>query len=243
MDQNLMIENKLSDNLNHNDAGIWICECSGISISPCLLMQALCSESYPQPATATWNKDGLPPKPFQKTRTIPLLYGKCSRPLQKPGSLHLFSIQSPVAPAFEQSSQLQEWQFPINIRAIIVLFDQRHNRPGAETFFEQVLGKITPTASVNNHTLAWVKAQQLPFVVAAANENATPQDETRFRQRYQLPANIPIISGPALSDERLKANNAGLFQFLFSGQRVSFAREYAQHILEILNPLIEEKSD
>jgi hypothetical protein len=244
MDQNQTLENKTPIHPNQNDAGIWICECSGISISPCLLIQALCSDPYPQVISATWKGDGQPPKAFQKTGTIPLIYGQCNRPFNKAGTLHLFSIQTPVAVAFEQFSHLQDWSFPAQIQAIVALFDQRHDKSNSAFSLKSLFSKDTINMPVRNRTMEWIKTQHLPYIAAFADEDLKRQDETKFRQRYDLPASIPVLSGPSPRDERLKTASSGAaLQFLFFGQKVGFVKEYAHHILEILDPLIEGKNE
>jgi hypothetical protein len=245
-----MAQNSEIDISHGNDAGIWVCEATGISISPCLFIQAICSERFPVFTSARWAQTGSVHKSFQKSGTLPLLYGEGGRVRPHENFIHLFSIEVPTTCAFEEESHLSDWQFPVEMAGIVVIVDEKYG-DSISSPLNYILSALNLSAP-SNRTLEWVKVQHLPFVIAAMGYDFNPNMETQFRQHYALAAHIPIVSGPALANPKpLKDKRRGMdaqstgnfFETIFSGQRRIFDPEYAKLVLGTLCQLIENKQE
>ena len=65
--------------MHGHDVGVGVCEGSGLSLSPCLFMQAVCPALAPRPLFVKWKQAAIPPKAFKKAGTLPLIYSECGR--------------------------------------------------------------------------------------------------------------------------------------------------------------------
>jgi hypothetical protein len=139
---------------------------------------------------------------------------------------------------------LSDWQFPARMGGVVVTFDKRSDDDATGRLAYRLQSAFNPSAQSKNRTLAWVKAQGLPFVVAAMGYNTGRFAEGRFRRRYGLEPHSPIVTGPSLADEspRDAASPAGRSVVswpLMGGRKVKFAAEYAKQVLSVLCKLIE----
>jgi hypothetical protein len=225
--------------MHGHDVGVWVCEGSGLSLSPCLFMQAVYPDPPPRPLFVKWKQSAALPKSFQRSGALPLIYSECGRIPPWPYHLHLFASQAPSTRSFEQESGLSDWSFTVPLIGIIVIFDQKYDRPPATWSLNQLFNRSkTPKPS---RTLDWVRAQRLPFVVAMLGYDAAPAAEQQFRSRYELAADIPIVRGPTLADNRPRdAETSSMFSSVFEHQKLAFDREYAKTVLGTLYQLNEK---
>lgn len=221
-----------------DDVGVWVCEGSGILISPCLFIQSVCPGQVPLSLSVKWQTAGPPPRSLRKTEAVPLMYGECGRVLHRPGYLHLFSAQVPVTRSFELESVLRDWQFPVRMVGIVVIFDRKSDNTTAYWF----LRAFKPSLQSTNRTLDWAKAQQLAFVIAAMGYSPDRFSEDQFRHRYGLEARVPVVPGPALVDGSRPSlgrrgtqaqAEQGTWSF-FGGRKLRFDPEYAKQVLGTL---------
>jgi hypothetical protein len=212
-----------------NDAGVWICDGSGQLLSPCLLIQAVCSDQFPENISVNWKGSDSAPKSFRKTGNVPLLYGECGFLGQGQNFLHLFSAAAPIARSFEHESNLTDWQFPLRMSGIVVIFDKKSDNRAAGQFIDPFKTSL--------FTLNWVKAQGLPFVVAAVGYDADDPFIVQFRDRFGLSQQTPIITGPSLlndsANEKRSRSERNVFS-LFDSRKLVIKPEYARDILETL---------
>jgi hypothetical protein len=213
-----------------NDAGIWICDGSGQLISPCLWMQAVCPDQFPLSIKVKWQGVFPPPKSFRKSGNIPLIYGECGQIRKTQNYLHLFSAEVPSTRSFENESALKDWALPVRMSGIVVVFDKKSDDASAIQSLDAL--------RISANTLNWVKAQQLPFVIAALGYDAEPSSMDRLRNRYGLSPATLIVCGPSLSDYSPKGNRfqaeRNIFSNLFGGRRLNIDPEYARHVLSVL---------
>jgi hypothetical protein len=216
--------------MHGHDVGIWVCEGSGISLSPVLFMQAVCPEPTPRLLMVKWKSAAVPPKPFHKEGALPLVYSDCGRLPSWPYYLHLFAPQAPITHALEQSSSLHDWQWTVPVSGIIVIFNQKYDRPPSALSFDRLL-KRSQSRQLST-SLAWVQDQHLPYVIAALGYEETPDSLQLFRDHYELTADVPVIPGPALVDGRPRnPETSGMFSSVFAHQQLVIDREYAKAVL------------
>ncbi len=226
------------------DVGIWVCEASGILISPFLFIQAVCPARFPRSVTVKRLPSDSPPRSFRKSEEFSFIYGECGRLPAWQSYLHLFSIAIPAARSFERECVLSGWQFPVRMAGVVVTFDKHSDDDAAGRLAYRLQSAFNPSAQSKNHTLAWVKAQGLPFVVAALGYDAGGFAADQFRRRFGVPPYSPIVTGPALADESPQdAASTGSRSIaswpLLGSRKVRFAAEYARQILGVLCKLIE----
>src|SRR5512136_2968637 len=140
--------------MHGHDVGVWVCEGSGISLSPVLFMQAVCPEPAPRLLLAKWKSAAVPPRPFRKAGALPLVYSECGRLAPWPYHLHLFAPQAPVAQALERTSSLQDWSWTVPVIGIILIFNQKYDRPPSALSFNRLLNRSQ--SSKPNTPLVWV---------------------------------------------------------------------------------------
>ncbi len=227
--------------MHGRDVGVWVCEGSGLALSPCLFMQAMCSDPLPRPLLVKWKQSAPLPKSFSRSRALPLIYSECGRIPPWPYYLHLFASQAPVTHAFEQASGLQDWSFAVPMLGIILIFDKKYDGLPATLSFNRLINRsASPKPS---WPLAWVQAQHLPYVIAALGYEETRAGEEQFRRRYDVAADIPVIPGPALADARQRGaggqsvQTGGMFSSAFEHQKLALDPEYARTMLGALFPL------
>ncbi len=227
-----------------SDVGIWICEASGILISPFLFIQAVCPARFPRSVTVKRQPSDTPPKSFSKAEEFSFIYGECGRLPAWQSHMHLFSIEIPLVHSFEHECNLSDWQFPVRMAGIVVTFDRRSDEDAAGRLVHGLQNVFKPSAPPTNRTLEWVKAQGIPFVVAALGYDTGGFDEDRFRWRFGIPPTSPIVIGPALADEPPRdADAAGgrnvITWPILGGHKVKFATEYGKQVLGVLCKLME----
>ncbi len=226
------------------DVGIWVCEASGILISPFLFIQAVCPARFPRSVTVRRQPSDSPPKSFSKSDEFSFIYGECGRLPAWQSYMHLFSIEIPAVRPFERECGLSDWQFPVRMGGAVVTFDRRSDEDATSRLVRELQGLFKPSALVTNRTLEWVKAQGIPFVVAALGYDTGNFAEDRFRRRFGIPPHSPIVTGPALADEtpREAASSGGRSVVtwpLMGGRRVKFSPNYGKQVLGVLCTLIE----
>ncbi len=224
--------------MHGHDVGVWVCEGSGISLSPVLFMQALCPEPVPRPYLVKWKAATVPPKAFRKDAALPLIYSECGRLPPWPYHLHLFSSQAPVTRVFEQTSDLHDWAWAVPLIGIILIFNQKYDRPPSMLSLDWLFNRSS--SPKRSSPFAWVQDQQLPCIVAALGyEDAA--DIQQLRSRYGLTDDIPVLPGPALADARRQNpdTQSGMFSSVFEHQKLVFDREYARAVLDGLLKQIE----
>jgi len=224
--------------MHGHDAGVWVCEGSGLGLSPTLFLQALCPDPAPRLLQVKWKPAGAPPRPFQ-SGILPLIYSEGGRISPWPYHLHLFSPQAPVSQNFEQTSGLQDWHLRVPVIGIIVIFDKKYDRPPATLSLKPLFNRSK--SAKPNRPLEWVRAQHLPYVVAALDYDDAPTTEQQFRNRYDLATDIPFVRGPALADARHRDDQtSGMFSTVFERQQLVFDREFAKVVLSTLYQLVEK---
>jgi hypothetical protein len=215
--------------MHGHDVGVWVCEGSGISLSPVLFLQALCPEPAPRLLLVKWKAAETPPKPFHKDNALPLVYSDCGHLPPWPYYLHLFAPQAPITQALEQASDLRDWSWTVPVIGIIVIFNQKYDRAPSAFSLDRLLKRSEKPRT----PLAWAQAQQLPCVIAALGYDDTPASIQQFRQHYDLPSEMPVIPGPALVDGRPRNQDSqsSMFSSVFEHQKLAFQRDYAKAVL------------
>ncbi len=218
--------------MHGHDVGVWVCEGSGISLSPVLFMQAVCPEPAPRPLLVKWKAAAVPPKAFRKEGALPLVYSDCGRLPPWPYYVHLFSPQAPIARAVEQTTGLQDWSLAVPVIGMIVIFNEQQDRPPSTLSLSRLIDRSH--SSPLHTTLEWVQAQQVPYVVAALGYDESTTSVEEFCQRHHLAADIPVIAGPNLADTRRRtaSSDSGMFSSLFESQKLGFDRDYARTVLD-----------
>ncbi len=227
--------------MHGHDVGVWVCEGSGISLSPVLFMQAVRPEPAPRLLLVKWKSAAVPPKPFRKDGALPLVYSDCGRLPPWPYYLHLFAPQAPIAQALEQSSSLHDWSWTAPVIGIILIFNQKYDRPPSTLSFNRLINRSELHRP--NTPLAWVQDQHLPCVIAALGYEDTPASVQQFRDHYDLAPDVPVLPGPALADARPRNRDAssGWLSSMFEHQKVAFDQEYAKTVLNGLLQQIERE--
>jgi hypothetical protein len=218
--------------MHGHDVGVWVCEGSGLYLSPVLFMQAVCPESVPRLLLVKWKSAAVPPKAFRKEGALPLVYSECGRLPPWPYHLHLFAPQAPIAQALEETSSLHDWSWAVPVIGIVLIFNQKYDRPPSAISFDRLLKRSqSPKPSIS---LAWAQDQHVPCVIAALGYEGTPASLQQFRQQYDLAPEIPVIPGPALVDGRPRNQDSqsGMFSSVFEHQKLAFDREYAKAVLD-----------
>ena len=168
---------------------------------------------------------------------MPLIYSECGRLPPWPYHLHLFSPQAPIAHAVQQTS-VQDWTWVVPLIGIILIFNQKYDRPPSTLSFNRLINR---SRSTQPHTpFAWVKEQHLPCVIAALGyEDATAVQQ--LRSWYDLGSDIPVLPGPAMADARRQNQDAqsSMFSSVFEHQKLVIDREYARAVLNGLLQQIE----
>ncbi len=219
--------------MHGHDVGVWVCEGSGLYLSPVLFMQALCPDPAPRPLLVKWKPATVPPKAFRKTGALPLIYSECGRLPSWPYYLHLFAPQAPSAHAIEQTTALQDCSWTVPVIGIILIFDQKYDRPPAALSLNRLIDR-TPSAKPIT-PLAWVQNQQVPYVIATLGNEDTSTSLQKFRTQHNLAADVPILPGPALVDARrqtAQGQSSGLLSSVFEHQKLEFDRDYAKAVLD-----------
>jgi len=220
--------------MHGHDAGVWVCEGSGLGLSPTLFLQALCPDPDPRLLLVKWKHTAALPKPFRSTGTLPLVYSEGGNIPPWPYFLHLFTPQAPIAQNFELESGLQDWQLIVPMLGIVVIFDQKYDPQPPLFSWRGLRNSITSTNHKSNRTLRWAQAQHLPIVIAALGYDDMSTTREQLHGRYDITADISIVPGPALSDVRRKASSGGMFSFAFEHQQISLDKEYARHVMAVL---------
>ena len=223
--------------MHGHDVGVWVCEGSGISLSPVLFMQAMCPEPAPRLFLVKWKSAAVPPKAFRKDRALPLIYTECGRLPPWPYHLHLFAPQAPITRAFEQTSGLHDWTWAVPVIGIILIFNQKYDRPPSLLSFNRLINRSQSPKP--NAPLAWAMDQHLPFVIAALGYEDDPVQQ--LRSRYDLAEDVPVLPGPVLADARRQTqdNQSSMFSSVFEHQKLAFDREFARAVLAELLQQIE----
>jgi hypothetical protein len=131
---------------------------------------------------------------------------------------------------------------------VVVIFENRGDDTAPARLAYWFLSAFKPLRQATNRTLEWVKAQQLPFVIAATGYSPARFSEDWFRRRFGLAPRIPIVPGPSLVDGSLlsmdrRDTNAQVGRSILSsivvGRKMSFDSEYAKQVLGALCKVIE----
>ncbi len=233
--------------MHGHDVGVWVCEGSGLSLSPCLFMQAVHPDPAPRPLLVKWKQAVAPPKVFRKAGTLPLIYTECGRIPPWPYHFHLFAPQVPVTRAFEQESGLQDWSLAVPMIGIIVIFDKKYDGPLAALSLNRLISRFKASKPKTNRSLAWVQGQHLPYVIVGLGYDDTPASSQQIRSRYDIAADIPIVPGPALTDVRQRnvkhqsIQTTNMFSSVFGPQQLEFDEDHAKAVLDALCQLVESK--
>jgi len=226
--------------------GIWVCTGNGSIIGPYLFMRSVCVDRQLTTTSARWCGSGRAPTLRGEAGTLPLIRGECTRLSGKNASLHLFSAKVPAVSVLEGQGRLVDWRFPVPLAGILILFDREQDRLGSY----RLLKLIGFAALAGNRTLAWARAQGLPLLVAATGYKRAKFDENSFRDRYALPAEVPVLPGPSVTEGSMEGaadeeeNAAGLaafFQSILRPRKATFHPGYARDLLERLCRMIEQK--
>lgn len=150
--------------------------------------------------------------------------------------LHLFSAKMTEAASIERRSVLADWRFPIRIDGVVVLFDRSEEDDRAHRLFRA----FKPAA---DRTLVWVKAQELPFVVAAMGHEGGGLSARALHEQLALSSGVPILLGP--SPSRVPPPTAdlprprgdaerGVMSLLRGSGHVRFDHTFAEQVLDLL---------
>jgi len=139
---------------------VWVCAMSKQSLTPCLFIQSACGDCFPLEASAQWIRAGRPPRPARRSGTLALVHGKSGEGLCQENRVHLFSARVADTIAIERRTVLADWRFPTRIDGAVVVLDRNDADDGAHRLFRAFRPEV-------NRTLLWMKAQDMPFVVAA----------------------------------------------------------------------------
>jgi len=219
------------------DLGVWICTFSEQSIAPILFMQAACGDRLPTETSISWNRDVPAPKPFRRSRAISLLHARC-RDIPLAGDrMRAFSTRLIETVAFERESALADWRFPVRMAGVVALLEKGQGDDAVGRLFRSIKPSV-------NRTLAWVGAQELPFVIAAVGYDDKDFAERAFREEHQLPSHVPIVPGPPMSEglrpgDRPRGRAAGVSRGFMSflsggGRNLRFDSTYARQVLAVL---------
>jgi len=227
--------------MHGHDVGVWVCEGSGFALSPVLFMQAVCPEPAPRLLLVKWKSAAVPPRPFRKEGALPLIYSECGRLPPWPYHLHLFAPQAPVAHTIEQTSSLHEWSWTVPVIGIILIFNEKYDRPPSVLSFNRLLNRSQSPKP--NTPLAWVQAHHLPYVIAALGYDEATTSVEQFRSQHNLAADIPVLPGPALIDARPRNQDtqSSMFSSVFEHQKLAVDQEYARAVLAGLLKQIERE--
>jgi hypothetical protein len=223
--------------MHGHDAGVWVCEGSGLGLSPVLFLQALCPDPAPRPLLIKWKQAVTPPKSFRSTGTLPLIYSEGGRLPPWPNYLHLFAPQVPIAKSFEQESGLQDWHLIVPVLGIIVIVDRQYDPLPGLFSWRGLKSSLTSSNPKRNPSLEWAQAQHLPLVIAALGYEESPLTRGQLRSRYGVTDDVVIVPGPVLSDVRRKASSqsSGMLASAFEPQQLTLDREYARHVMSVLH--------
>jgi len=231
--------------MHGHDVGVWICEGSGLSLSPVLFMQAVCPNPIPRPLRVKWKTAAAPPKAFRKEGVLSLVYSECGRIPPWPYHLHLLAPQAPIAQAFEQESNLQDWSIAVPVIGIIVIFDQKYDRPPTTLSWNRLINRSKSPQPETNRSLTWARGQNLPYVIAALGYEDASYSVQQFRSRYDLSADIPVLFGSAPADPRQHGaqggQSSGMFSSMFERRKVTLDGDYARAVLGKLYQLAERR--
>src|SRR5512136_263035 len=133
-----------------SDVGIWVCEASGILISPFLFIQAVCPARFPRSVTVKRQPSDSPPKSFRKSEDFSFIYGECGRLPAWQSTMHLFSIGIPAVRSFERECNLDDWQFPVRMVGAVVTFNRRSDDDATGRLARGLQGIFKPSAPAKN---------------------------------------------------------------------------------------------
>jgi hypothetical protein len=230
--------------MHGHDAGVWVCEGSGLGLSPVLFLQALCPDPAPRLLQVKWKHAVAPPKSFRSAGTLPLIYSEGGHLPPWPYYLHLFAPQAPVAQNFEFESGLQDWHLTVPVLGIVVLFDRKYDPLPGLFSWRGLKSSLTSSNPKRNRSLEWAQAQHLPLVIAALGYEDTPITREQLQGRYDITEDFPIVPGPVLADVRRKAagqTSSGTLASAFEPQQLTLDKEYARRVMGVLYKQIEEK--
>jgi hypothetical protein len=229
--------------MHGHDVGVWICEASGLSLSPVLFMQAVCPHPPPRPLLVKWKSAAAPPRAFRKEGVLPLVYCECGRIPPWPYHLHLFTPQAPIAEDLEHESGLPHWSIAVPVIGIIVIFNERYDRPPSVLSWSRLVNRSKSPQPETNRSLSWARDQHLPYVVAALGYDEMDSTVQQFRSRYDLSADIPVLFGPTPADARQRGaqgdQSSGMFSSMFERRKVTLDGDYARAVLGKLYQLAE----
>jgi hypothetical protein len=226
--------------MHGHDVGVWVCEGSGMYLTPVLFMLSMCPEPLPRPFLVKWKGEAAPPRTFRKHNALPLIYSECGRLPPWPYHVHLFAPQAPTARAVEQTSGLYDWTWVVPISGIILIFDERYDRPLSTFSLNRWLDR-SHTAKPNS-PLAWVQDQHVPYVIAALGYDEATTTLEQFRSHHDLAAEVLVLPGPPLADARRRPNlnqSSSIFSAVFERQQLAIDRDYAKSVVDSLFKQIE----
>ncbi len=200
--------NERAVELHGNDLGIWVCDANGVLIGDGHFIEAASSGDFP---LFTSVKLGPPRnnrrKYFRKPVAQPLQYYDSGQILNRPVHLHLFSIGEAAAGTFMQECDLIDLELPFRMAGVVMVTEKYTvDRYGSPQF-----------------ELGWVRAQNVPFVIAATGFDVPHFSIDTFRADWGLEPKIPVVIGPSM----LEKNDH------------EFDPQHARQVLEALSEQIE----
>jgi len=226
--------------MHGHDVGVWVCEGSGMYLSPVLFMLSMCPEPLPRPFLVKWKGETVPPRAFRKHNALPLIYSECGRLPPWPYHVHLFAPQAPTANVVEQTSGLHDWSWVVPISGIILIFDEKYDRPPSGFSLTRLIDRSS--AQKPNSPLAWVQDQHVPYVIAALGYDEATTSLEQFRHHHNFAAEVPVLPGPPLADARRRpslSQSSSIFSSVFERQQLVIDRDYAKSVLDGLFKQIE----
>ena len=230
----------------HGDGvGVWVCAMSKQSLAPCLFIQSVCGDCFPLEASAQWNRAGRPPRPARRSGTLTLVHGKSGEGPCQENRVHLFSARVADTIAIERRTVLADWRFPTRIDGAVVVLDRNDADDGAHRLFRAFRPEV-------NRTLLWMKAQDLPFVVAAVGYEGGGLARDALHEQLDVASEVPIVCGPSLARVPPSAPGLpgsrgdaerGIIASLPGRVSFQFDQAYAKQVLGVLCNAIEARRE
>ena len=211
--------------------GVWVCSAGRNLLTPCLYMQAAAGGRWPSAAAARWAGRPALPKSLPKSGELPLLHSVCNLDHPPGTTLQLFAASAMLAKAFEESTNLADWELPRKVEALVLLVNKR-DLPGAVSRF------FTRLSRRQGRTIEWSGRQGLPVIAGLMGFDPRDVAGEEFHRRYGLTPTVRVLTGssPARGRERsrfaaaARPSESSITAFFGTGDMV-FDSDFAKRLL------------
>lgn len=211
--------------------GIWVCGQPVESLSPALLIQALCPEHFPLPACASPTQ--TPVSAGRQPAEVSLLHGFHNASSEEQDRLHFFASRLDTPCLLKHKFDLTDWQFPVPLVAIVLLLE----KSGGQYFVDRLASYIGLS---RRDTLGWAKAQGLPVVLGVMGLDAGSAARHHSLGQWEAGSWAQVVVGPPPTRSHHPVGRAQtatrrfeLSSLLGAGD-LRFDDEYATRILSAL---------